>query len=96
MISYHPGAFPIFSGTHAGLWDGCTTCHGSEGTWLPFSCFGCHKHNQTSMDQKHRAFAWSMTSTLENFPVPSINLDVNVLSPSLRVSDTEPVSSSHS
>jgi hypothetical protein len=53
VIGYHPGAFPIFSGTHAGLWDGCTTCHGSEGTWLPFSCFGCHKHNEADMAVEH-------------------------------------------
>jgi hypothetical protein len=53
MIREHPCDFPIFSGTHAGLWDGCTTCHGSQGTWLPFSCFGCHEHNEADMAETH-------------------------------------------
>jgi hypothetical protein len=53
LLRQHPGDFPIFSGTHAGEWDGCTTCHGSQGTWLPFSCFGCHKHNEADMAEVH-------------------------------------------
>jgi hypothetical protein len=49
----HPGDFPIFVGTHAGEWTECTDCHGSTGTWLPFSCLGCHKHNEADMAEEH-------------------------------------------
>jgi hypothetical protein len=48
----HP-YFPIFSGTHAGAWDSCLDCHGSTGSWLPFSCLGCHRHNEADMDATH-------------------------------------------
>jgi hypothetical protein len=52
ILRDHPG-FPIFSGTHAGEWDSCLDCHGSTGSWLPFSCLGCHRHNEAAMDDTH-------------------------------------------
>jgi hypothetical protein len=45
--------FPIFSGNHQGKWSDCATCHTNPGDFSVFSCFGCHVHNQTSMDNKH-------------------------------------------
>jgi hypothetical protein len=49
----HPGAFPIFSGTHAGEWDSCNTCHVNPNDYSDFSCFGCHKHNESDMAEEH-------------------------------------------
>jgi len=53
QIPFHPGDFPIFAGTHAGEWDTCLDCHNSTGTWLPFSCVECHKHNEADMAEEH-------------------------------------------
>ncbi len=46
--------FPIFSGEHKNKWDDCTTCHINSSDYRVFTCFNCHKHNQISMDEKHR------------------------------------------
>jgi hypothetical protein len=53
MLGGHPGAFPIYSGAHAGEWDRCSTCHIDPGNYSEFSCFECHKHNQSDMDDEH-------------------------------------------
>ena len=45
--------FPVYSGTHAGKWSSCETCHTDAADYGVFTCFNCHKHNQTAMDQKH-------------------------------------------
>jgi hypothetical protein len=51
----HDGFFPIDSGTHAGVWSSCATCHQTTGNYKDFSCFtGCHEHGQSSTDRKHR------------------------------------------
>jgi hypothetical protein len=48
--------FPIYSGKHNGKWsDSCQTCHTVPGNQQVFSCFdGCHEHDRTSMDDKHK------------------------------------------
>jgi len=51
----HEGFFPIFSGAHAGVWNTCRTCHSDPADYAIFSCFeGCHEHNRSSMDNRHR------------------------------------------
>jgi hypothetical protein len=45
--------FRIFSGTHAGRWASCTTCHTNSNNYSEFTCFACHAHNQTDMDSEH-------------------------------------------
>jgi hypothetical protein len=45
--------FPIYSGAHEGRWASCATCHTSPGNNTVFSCFECHEHSQTRMDDKH-------------------------------------------
>jgi hypothetical protein len=45
-------SFPIFSGAHAGEWNGCEDCHETPGDFQTFSCLGCHR--QPEMDDKHR------------------------------------------
>lgn len=47
-------AFPIFSGTHRGRWDGCQTCHATPNNFTAFTCFNCHEHDRARMDDKHR------------------------------------------
>jgi hypothetical protein len=48
----HP-YFPIFSGTHADVWDSCVDCHNTAGAWSEFSCLECHRHNEAAMDATH-------------------------------------------
>ncbi len=45
--------FPIFSGRHANRWTDCATCHANAADFSEFTCFNCHRHNQTSMDNTH-------------------------------------------
>ncbi|MFQ5598956.1 MAG: hypothetical protein ACE5G2_00220 [Candidatus Krumholzibacteriia bacterium] len=46
--------FRIYSGKHRGKWDSCATCHVNASNFGDFTCFQCHKHNQTSTDDNHR------------------------------------------
>ena len=45
--------FPISAGKHQGKWSGCATCHVNASDYSDFSCFACHPHDQTRMDDKH-------------------------------------------
>jgi hypothetical protein len=45
--------FPIFSGTHRGRWSGCETCHTNANDFGDFTCFACHDHRQSEMDEQH-------------------------------------------
>ncbi|MFQ5603738.1 MAG: hypothetical protein ACE5HS_10760 [bacterium] len=45
--------FPIFSGPHRNKWDSCATCHFNPNDRKAFTCFDCHEHNRTKMDDKH-------------------------------------------
>ena len=45
--------FPIFFGRHQGRWEGCPTCHTNETDYSDFTCFACHVHDQSRMDDKH-------------------------------------------
>lgn len=46
-------SFPIYSGRHKGTWNACTECHSNSSSWTLFTCFNCHEHNKTSMDNAH-------------------------------------------
>ncbi len=46
--------FPIFSGAHRGRWSDCETCHTNPNDFTQFTCFSCHDHRQSEMDEKHR------------------------------------------
>jgi hypothetical protein len=39
--------FPIYSGTHAGLWGNCQACHTDVNDYKVFSCLTCHLQPQT-------------------------------------------------
>ena len=45
--------FPIFSGSHQGEWDNCSTCHTTPLDRKVFDCLSCHDHRQSEMDGKH-------------------------------------------
>lgn len=47
-------AFPIFSGAHRNKWDSCQTCHTTASDFNTFTCFNCHEHDRTRMDDKHK------------------------------------------
>ncbi|NOX36231.1 MAG: hypothetical protein GXO78_01720 [Calditrichaeota bacterium] len=49
----HDAYFPIFSGSHAGEWSQCATCHIQEGDYKVFSCLTCHEHSQSRTDSEH-------------------------------------------
>jgi hypothetical protein len=43
--------FPIYSGTHAGVWDQCTDCHTNTNNYSVFTCTTCHTPTETN--QQH-------------------------------------------
>ncbi|HED09646.1 MAG TPA: hypothetical protein ENJ10_03075 [Caldithrix abyssi] len=49
----HDALFPIFSGSHAGEWSQCSSCHDQPGNYQAFTCFTCHEHNKASTDGEH-------------------------------------------
>ena len=53
FVDHDPQFFPIFSGKHDNKWDDCSTCHDIPGDKTAFTCFNCHEHNQTDMDNEH-------------------------------------------
>ncbi|MEZ4896287.1 MAG: hypothetical protein R2806_05605 [Saprospiraceae bacterium] len=63
--------FPIYSGTHAGTWDACATCHIQDNNYAAFSCIECHEHNQPATDKNHEAvagYSYSATACLACHP----------------------------
>ena len=68
----HDGQFfPIYSGTHAGTWDACATCHIQENNFAAFSCIECHEHNQPATDKNHESvpgYSYSATACLACHP----------------------------
>jgi hypothetical protein len=53
-ITSHDGLFPIFSGTHATLWAGCSDCHTDPNNRRVFSCTGAACHPQAAADPPHQ------------------------------------------
>ncbi len=45
--------FPVNSGKHRGRWSGCQTCHTIPDDFSTFTCFECHQHEKSRMDDKH-------------------------------------------
>ncbi|MDH3479353.1 MAG: hypothetical protein OEO20_13740, partial [Gemmatimonadota bacterium] len=64
--------FPIYSGRHAGRWSNdCTICHEVPDNFQQFTCFNCHKHNKSSMDDEHRGengYVYESTACLRCHP----------------------------
>ncbi len=53
FVDHDALAFPIYSGEHQGEWNTCQTCHDTGG-FEAFTCFNCHEHRQSEMDDEHR------------------------------------------
>jgi hypothetical protein len=49
----HDAFFPIYSGGPHAKFDSCTTCHPNPANRKEFTCFNCHAHDQSKMDEKH-------------------------------------------
>ena len=50
--------FPIYSGTHAGRWSSCNTCHNVAGDYTAFTCLTCHPHSdRTETDGHHQGLS---------------------------------------
>jgi hypothetical protein len=49
----HDAIFPIFSGTHAGVWTQCTDCHTDPTNRKAFACTSAACHPQPSTDPWH-------------------------------------------
>ena len=50
----HDGQFfPIYSGTHNGVWNNCVECHPNPNNYAEFSCTNCHANPET--DTNHDA-----------------------------------------
>jgi len=64
--------FPIFSGPHRGKWQNdCATCHNVPNSFQTSTCFSCHEHAQSQMDDKHRevsGYAYETTACLSCHP----------------------------
>jgi nitrate/TMAO reductase-like tetraheme cytochrome c subunit len=46
--------FPIYSGTHGGVWNKCNECHVNQDNYAQFSCIDCHEHsNKSETDRDH-------------------------------------------
>ncbi|HET7043053.1 MAG TPA: hypothetical protein VFI13_13630, partial [Gemmatimonadales bacterium] len=53
FTSHDAQYFPIYSGTHAGRWSSCATCHTAPSDYLSFTCLSCHEHAQGTTDSHH-------------------------------------------
>ncbi len=60
-MSHHDIFFPIYTGNHRGVWNGCNTeCHYEPSNYKIFSCgleteggASCHVHRKSKMDDEH-------------------------------------------
>jgi hypothetical protein len=44
----HDGQFfPIYSGSHKGVWNNCSECHNNASDYNEFTCIGCHTNPDT-------------------------------------------------
>ncbi len=49
----HDAFFPIYSGRHRSVWDGCSTCHTTAGDYQTFTCLGSGCHSVSRMNSEH-------------------------------------------
>lgn len=45
--------FPIYSGTHAGRWTQCSSCHQVATNFTSFNCLACHPHSDRAQTDAH-------------------------------------------
>ncbi len=67
----HRQFFPIYTGEHRGVWDGCDECHVAPGNFRIFECILCHEHRKSEMDDEHddvSGYRWESRACLECHP----------------------------
>ena len=48
VFSEHDGLyFPVYNGSHAGVWNECAECHTDPTNYATFDCLGCHVNPET-------------------------------------------------
>ncbi len=47
FTSHDQAYFPIYSGSHKGVWNDCAECHIQASNYSIFTCTGCHKNPET-------------------------------------------------
>jgi hypothetical protein len=55
LFQQHDAIFAVYSGTHAGTWRNCATCHTNPADYKVFSCAVCH--GQARTDAGHQGIA---------------------------------------
>ncbi|MCB0687275.1 MAG: hypothetical protein KDC53_12150, partial [Saprospiraceae bacterium] len=63
--------FPIYSGSHNGEWDECSSCHKDPNNLSSFTCLECHEHNEGDMNHQHRdiqGYSYESTACLACHP----------------------------
>ncbi len=61
--------FPIYSGSHKGVWDNCTDCHTDPNNYANFTCISCHTNPGT--DNEHNevsGYAYNNSACLACHP----------------------------
>ena len=54
LFQQHDALFPIYSGTHAGKWRDCATCHVNAADYTTFTCMSSGCHAQARTDATHQ------------------------------------------
>ena len=52
-FTQHDALFPVYSGTHKGVWTACTACHPTAGSPSVFTCMSSGCHAQAATDPIH-------------------------------------------
>jgi hypothetical protein len=61
--------FPIYSGSHHGVWSACTECHTTPGNFAVFTCVTCHANPETNEEHSGVAgYSYSSTACLACHP----------------------------
>ena len=64
--------FPIYSGSHKGVWDKCADCHTNPSSFTEYTCISCHVNPET--DGKHNGvggYVYSNSACLACHPTGS-------------------------
>jgi hypothetical protein len=70
-FTQHDALFPIYSGTHRGIWTACTACHPIAGSPNVFTCISSGCHAQAATDPIHNGipgYAYTASQCLSCHP----------------------------
>jgi hypothetical protein len=69
LFAEHDAIFGIYSGSHAGVWRDCSTCHTNASDYRIYTCTTCH--TQAPTDRSHNGipgYVWESTACLGCHP----------------------------